>query len=381
MSEMMRRIRSVLLLLLVQFVVIFVVYKLSLNLAFVREFFIERRCGVQKYVALPPRKEKEMSQCQNLVDIAASMLNGENIKLPFDTANTRWKFKQTVDLRSYNKTNFRWNFPWEQANSPETMKKANYYNVSAKSLPFKKFFITFAESCCEISKKRALKHALGVGGFDFAVAHDMCSVRPGFRRAHRDILFRRKGAGYWLWKPHLILKTLIEEMSFGDVLMYEDAGSYLRKGAGPLLKLASESPQGIVVFTLQLMEKYYTKGDTFLVMQMNYPEFIRISYQTLASFVVLRKDCKTLQFVMEWLAYSSDARCVTGDANVLGRPNHERFIGHRHDQSVLSLLSKKWGLLQYRDPSCLYMDDSDWKVYGYASGPYEQLIVHDRYRA
>ena len=319
---------------------------LSLNENFVQEFFIERRCGVQKCVALPPRKEKEMSQCKNLVDIAASMLNGENIELPFDTANTKWKFKQTVDVSSCNKTKFRWNFPWEQANSPETMKKANYHNVSAKSAPYKKFFITFGESCCEISKKRALKHALGVGGFDYAIAYDMCSVRPGFRRVHRDILFWRKGAGYWLWKPHLILKTLIEKMSFGYVLMYEDAGSFLRKDARPLLKLGSESHQGIVVFTLQLMEKYYTKGDTFLVMQINYPEFIRISNQTLASFVVLRTDCKTLQFVMECLVYSSDARCVTGDANVLGRPNHERFIEHRHDPSVLSILSKKWGLLQ-----------------------------------
>ena len=94
---------------------------LSLNENSVQEFFIERRCGVQKYVALPPRKEKEMSKCKNLVDIAASMLNGENIELPFDTANTKWKFKQTVDVSSCNKTKFRWNFPWEQANSPETI--------------------------------------------------------------------------------------------------------------------------------------------------------------------------------------------------------------------------------------------------------------------
>ena len=378
----MRKPRSVILLLIVEGIFIFAVYKWSLTLTFVREFFIERRCGEQKYVTLPPGRDKTMSQqCPNLLDIAVSMLDGEKIKLPFETSNTRWKFKQRADLSTYSKTYFRWNPPWEQGNSQQTMKKAKYYNVSAKSLPFKKYFITFAESCCDISKKRATKHALEVGGFDVAVAHDMCSVTPAFRQAHRHILFRRKGAGYWLWKPHLILKTLLEDMSYGDVLMYEDAGSYLKKNAGPILKLARESFPGIVVFTLQLLEKYYTKSDTFKIMQMNDPEFMRVAYQTLASFVVLRKDCSTLQFVMEWLAYSSDARCVTDDANVLGGENHEDFVGHRHDQSVLSLLSKKWGLLQHRDPSCLYMDDSDWKVYGFASGPYEQLIVHDRFRS
>ena len=376
----MRRPRSVVLLIIVEGVFIFALYKWSLNLAFVREFFIERRCGEQKYVTLPPRKDKDMS-CQNLLDIAVTMLNGEKIQLPFETSNTRWQFKRRTDLSSYNKTYFRWNHPWEQENSRQTMNQAKYYNVSAKSLPFRNYFITFAENCCEISKKRATKHALEVGGFNVAFAHDMCSVRPAFRQAHREILLRRKGAGYWLWKPYLILKTLVEDMSYGDVLMYEDAGSYLRKDAGPVLKLASESSQGIVVFTLQLLEKYYTKSDTFKVMQMDDPEFIRVGFQTLASFVVLRKDCTTLQFVMEWLAYSSDARCVTDDANVLGGQNHEGFIGHRHDQSVLSLLSKKWGLLQHRDPSSLYRGDSDWKVYGYASGPYEQLIVHDRFRS
>ena len=373
--------RKIVFILLVELVIIYALYKWAVRLAFVREFFIERRCGVQQYRSLPPKHEESMNQCQELVDIAVSMLNGEKIKLPFDISNTRWKFKQTVDLDSYPKTNFRWNYPWEQANSQQTMKYLRFFNVSARSLPFKKYFITFAESCCDISKKRALKHALDIGGFDVAKAHDMCSVKPGFRRTHRDILFRRKGAGYWLWKPHLILKTLLEDMSYGDVLMYEDAGSYLQKDAGPLLKLASASSQGIVVFTLQLLEKYYTKGDAFLVMQMNYPDFIDVAYQTLASFVVIRKDCETLQFVMEWLAYSSDARVVTDDGNIYNKRNHEGFIGHRHDQSVLSLLSKKWGLLQYRDPSSLYNEGSDYKLYGFASGPYEQLIVHDRFRA
>ena len=369
----MRKPKSWLYLLLVEFVLIFALYKWSLRWAFVREFFIERRCVERSSLTSPPKRDKAMSQkCQNLLHIAVSMLHGEKIQLPFETSNTRWKFKKTSDLGSYHQTFFRWNHPWEQGNSEETMKKAKYYNVSAKSLPFKKYFITFAESCCDISKERALKHAMEVGGFDIAAAHDMCSVMPAFRQAHQDILFRRKGAGYWLWKPHLILKMLVENMSFGDVLMYEDAGSYLQKDAGPLLKLASESPQGIVVFTLKLLEKYYTKSDTFLVMEMNDPEFIRVSYQTLASFVVLRKDCNTLQFVMEWLAYSSDARCVTDDANVLGKQNHKGFIGHRHDQSVLSLLSKKWGLLQHRDPSA----NAD----SFASAPYEQLIVHDRFR-
>ena len=374
----MIRLARRLLFLCISLILLIILYKEVSQLPVVRELVIERRCGQTTYRSIPP-KDEPTHECKHLLDIAIEMLNGERIKLPIDTEDTRWMFKKAVDLSSYNRTDFRWNYPWEQGNNEKTLKKAMYYNVSARQLTVKKVFLTFGENCCDISKKRAVSHALGVGGFDVAKAHDLCSVKASFRQAHKDILFRKKGAGFWLWKPYIILRTLVEKMSFGDVLMYEDAGSYLVQDAGPLLKLAMESPQGIVVFQLQLFEKYYTKRDTFVTMQMDYPAIDKYSYQTLGSFLALRKDCATLQFVMEWLAYSSDTRCVTDDPNKMGLQNYEGFVGHRHDQSVLSLLSRKWGILQHRDPSNHGKDD--WDLYGFASGPYQQLIVHDRFRS
>ncbi len=35
----------------------------------------------------------------------------------------------------------------------------------------------------------------------------------------------------------------------------------------------------------------------------------------------------------------------------MGLPNYEGFIDNRHDQTVLSLLAKKWGIIPFRDPS------------------------------
>ena len=35
----------------------------------------------------------------------------------------------------------------------------------------------------------------------------------------------------------------------------------------------------------------------------------------------------------------------------MGLPNYPEFIDNRHDQTVLSLLSKKWGISAFRDPS------------------------------
>ena len=58
-----------------------------------------------------------------------------------------------------------------------------------------------------------------------------------------------------------------------------------------------------------------------------------------------------MAFVSQWLTYAQDSRAITDDDNVLGSSNYPDFRGHRHDQSILSLLAKKWGLTVYPDPS------------------------------
>ena len=102
----------------------------------------------------------------------------------------------------------------------------------------REYFITFAHRCCSKSKVRALKSALDPVGFDFATAHDITYLSEKFRHTHFAILTKRRGGGYWLWKPYIILKTLIERMSDDDLFMYQDADSYLVNDAGPLLKLS-----------------------------------------------------------------------------------------------------------------------------------------------
>ena len=56
----------------------------------------------------------------------------------------------------------------------------------------------------------------------------------------------------------MILKTLIERMSDDDLLMYQDADSYLIQDAGPLLKLCQDLEAGVLVFHSRYIEKYYS---------------------------------------------------------------------------------------------------------------------------
>ena len=78
---------------------------------------------------------------------------------------------------------------------------------------------------------------------------------------------------------------------------------------------------------------------------MNVPQNLhdsyRDSYQAWAGFFLTRKCFISTIFVGEWLTYSQDNRIITDSKSILGK-EYTDFIDNRHDQSVLSILLKKW---------------------------------------
>lgn len=107
-----------------------------------------------------------------------------------------------------------------------------------------------------------------------------------------------------------------------------------------------------MIFALPYLERHFTKRDAFILMDCDTPAFTETK-QRLASFVLLKKTDRAQRFVREWLNYCQDERIVTDNPNVMGKKNYEGFRDNRHDQTVLSLLSKKWGIAAFRDPSGL----------------------------
>ena len=313
------------------------------------------------------------TKCNHLHETALDMLsNGDQVALPYETDDTRWPFHKRGNLDYLKQISPRWN--QSRGANFSSFHFADYGNIKSKDIKAKKYFITFACNCCEKSKVKATKSARDPGGFEFATVHDMDSLSKKFRYTHSAILRQERGCGFWLWKPYIILKTLIESMSDNDLLMYQDAGAHIIRDAGPLLKLSQDLEPGIIVFHTRFLEKIFAKRDSFILMGM---DDLRVyeSYQRLASFVMLRKNCQSLQFVMEWLAYAMDPRILTDIDNEMGKPNLPAFRENRHDQTVLSLLSKKWQLDEFRDPSQYGNIDQNLM---YSLGPYEQLIFHSR---
>ena len=95
------------------------------------------------------------------------------------------------------------------------------------------------------------------------------------------------------------------------------------------------------LYRTDFLEKFYTKRDTFILLGADSP-FYTETKQFNAAIQIYKKSQFTEIFLEELLYYSQDKRIITDDPNTLLLPNLEGFIDHRHDQSILSILTKKF---------------------------------------
>jgi len=70
---------------------------------------------------------------------------------------------------------------------------------------------------------------------------------PDFVNRNKNILQRKRGAGYWLWKPYIICQELYLARD-GDIIVYSDASVDFVANTSYLIKLTVK--QDIIIFNL-----------------------------------------------------------------------------------------------------------------------------------
>ena len=138
-------------------------------------------------------------------------------------------------------------------------------------------------------------------------------------------------------------------MGQDDILFYADSGSEFIENMDDFFCLQQNLKQDIVIFQLEHIEREFTKADAFLLMQCDWQR-CKDTPQFSASFISLMKTFETAEFVGEWLTYVQDSRIITPQESIFA-VNPRNFKEHRHDQSVLSILAKKWGVEAWPDIS------------------------------
>lgn len=225
-----------------------------------------------------------------------------------------------------------------------------------------KYFITYSDEKFKKQRSFALKMAKLRGGFDEVVGYDRSGIDNTFYDSNKHILEQMRGGGYWLWKPYYISRTL-ERISYGDYLFYSDAGAFFIKSANILIAELNKRDQDVMGFELPLIERQWSKKELFRSMNCDADEYADTN-QIMASYILVKKTAFSIAFFDEYLKYACNDINIT-DKYDDAVSQDTCFIDHRHDQSIFSLLYKKYKLKPFKDPS----QYGDWP-WGYSGFKY-----------
>ncbi len=201
--------------------------------------------------------------------------------------------------------------------------------------------LTYSDQNYRPIQAKLVEHAIALQAFDYLYTESRSDLEETiFYQENKAILDLPRGAGYWLWKPFLILQKLMT-LREGDVLLYMDSADWIEEGH-ELRQAALElmADKSIYLTEGAFKNSDWTKRDTFVMMGCDKPEYHN-AIQMEAGIILVKRDRETIDFLNEWLGWCKNAAVITDQDNVCGQPNLDGFKDHRHDQSILTNLKVK----------------------------------------
>ena len=188
-------------------------------------------------------------------------------------------------------------------------------------------------------KRRA--HKLTQSALEYKIA-DKCYIYnwqsvmdTEFGKKHKHILSSTIGAGYWLWKPYIICEALDNKIDDNDILIYHDAGrlrfdySFNAQTSPRVIetinKFSESTRDALISYDSKTTIDDYTDSSCIYSLK---GDDVKGCDMVTAGFSMWKKTSRARELAGDWLD-----KCVL-DNNIKG-PR----ATHRHDQSVLSIVS------------------------------------------
>ena len=182
--------------------------------------------------------------------------------------------------------------------------------------------------------------------------------------------------GYACWKPEIILNYL-NKIPDGSILQYSDIGCHFNKSGLKRLKeyLEITNRNNVLVFQyrepnikMNLNLKYqiyyeqeYTKSDLFSFLKIPTSSSIRTSEQIWSGTMFLKKNLETINLLEKWLEISHVSNLIDDSPSI--ENNHYRFVEHRHDQSIFSILCKIRNIESLSASECDWAEDENGRYW------------------
>jgi hypothetical protein len=221
--------------------------------------------------------------------------------------------------------------------------------------------MTLSSSICQESALR--------NNVDIASICSIDDIDVKFKEKNSHILSQSRGAGYWLWKPYIIDKT-INQMQDGDILIYADAGIEFIDNVRHII---DRMKTDVFLFGNMYDHVHWCKMD---VIKAICPT-ISTSKQVQASVMLFRVSETSKAFVKKWLQYCTRPGFIDDSKSISA--NHPEFQEHRHDQAIVTCLAYKQDFELHWWPSMYNAGMFTYDHKGYYD-TYPVIFHHHRFR-
>jgi hypothetical protein len=187
----------------------------------------------------------------------------------------------------------------------------------------------------------------GDAGFNYSIVYTWEDLEKTAEYiTYKELYDVPKGAGYWMWKPYYLLRTM-REMEYGDLVFYCDAGDYYSKDAVSRMLSIAEINDGRFLLSHVFANNYeYVKEYLFSKCFGGAENFSRSAPQIEAGVNAWIVTKENIDFIEDWYLLSRQKDNINDDN--CGYENETRFKDYRYDQSILSLLVSKRGYKSVR---------------------------------
>ena len=266
----------------------------------------------------------------------------------FDTSNSiakytnKYKFDDNIDkknelLKSNNN---------ESEYNKLSTKCPSTINSNASQ---KKYFITYGNNRYSKVKDLLAKKAEQTEWFDSVTAFNENMLTNEFKTKFANILNQKRGGGYWIWK-YDIISQMLNNINDGDILVYADGGCHINpKGKKRFLEyidmLNNDEKQYVIIsFNTGCCEKQFTTKQIFDYFKIPEDSELRSSGQLNATCSIIKKTPHLLMLLQKYReVLDQNPLLFTDYYNANGQD--DSFKDNRHDQSVFSIIRKKYGCI------------------------------------
>ena len=162
--------------------------------------------------------------------------------------------------------------------------------------------------------------------------YNYSDLEDAFCNKNKHILKEKRGAGYWVWKPYLILKTM-SLASDGDVIVYCDVGDFIYNDIYDFINHKIKKDSKIIFLNIHKHSNWCKK---YCLEKMNCLDnkYFEIN-QVEAGFCIFQNNDENKTFINDWLNFC-EQKDLIDDSNI--SDEIPSFMDHRHDQAILTNL-------------------------------------------